>query len=203
MGSPTGDDERHRRTHELLSAMQDRLDAQAARLEAAERTVEGLRGAVELLAKLLVSQGTLNDGHERLVGKKLDRAAPPPAAPARAAVHLAVYQDKHQVENSDVDCLARLPICFGRCCTMEFELTTQDLDDGIKFEVDRPYAIRHDADRYCSHYDRGRGGCGTYETRPATCRTYSCKDDQRIWIDFEKRIPAPLKAGIVVPSAHR
>jgi hypothetical protein len=30
-----------------------------------------------------------------------------------------------------------------------------------------------------------------YEHRPAICRTYDCRKDPRIWIDFEKRIPAP------------
>lgn len=201
MASGAGDDEWRRRTHELLSAMQDRLDAQGQRLEAAEQAADGARAALALLAKLLAEKGALNPGHERLLAKIAERPTAPPA-PARAGVHLAIYQDKHAVENSDVDCLERLHLCFGRCCTFDHELTTQDLDDGIKFDVERPYSIRHEADRYCTHYDRARGGCGTYHTRPATCRIYSCKDDKRIWIDFEKRIPAPLRDGIVVPPAH-
>jgi hypothetical protein len=197
-----GDDEGNRRTQELLSMMQDRLDAQTQRLEAAEKRAESLRGAVEVLVRTLVKLGTLNEGHERLVAKLAERPAALPPTP-EGVIHLALYQDKHQVENSDVDCLARLHLCFGRCCTFEHELTTQDIDDGIKFDVEHPYRIRHEADRYCTHYDRTRGGCGTYETRPATCRTYTCKTDARIWIDFEKRIPQPLREGIVVPPAHR
>jgi Fe-S-cluster containining protein len=195
-------DEGERRLRELLWAVQDRLETQEQRTESLERSVEGLRKGVELLVQLLAQKGTLDEGHQRLAGKVLARPLPLPERP-RAAVHLAVYEDKYQVANSDVDCLARLSVCFGRCCTLNHALSTQDLDDGIKFEVERPYWIRHEADRYCTHYDRERGGCGTYLTRPAACRAYTCKDDPRIWIDFEKRIAQPLPEGFIIPGAHR
>jgi Fe-S-cluster containining protein len=41
------------------------------------------------------------------------------------------------------------------------------------------------------HFDRESGRCLVYENRPATCRVFDCRDDKRIWTDFEKRIPAP------------
>jgi Fe-S-cluster containining protein len=195
-------DEEDRRAKELLSAIQRRLDDHEKRLEGLTRATDGLRAAVELLTKLLVAKEVLASGHERIMAKVAERPPAPPA-PVREGVRLAVYEDKHQVANSDVDCEARLPLCHARCCTFEFLLSSPDLDDGIKFELDLPYEIRHEADRYCSHYDRRRGGCGTYATRPATCRTYTCKNDKRVWLDFERRIPAPLAEGIVVPEVLR
>jgi hypothetical protein len=36
------------------------------------------------------------------------------------------------------------------------------------------------------------GGCTVYDDRPGTCREYDCREDKRVWIDYEKRIPAPL-----------
>lgn len=193
-------DEELRRLRELLAAMQKRQTHLEERLDTAEKNVEGLRGALELLGNVLASGGTLNEGHQRLIARLADRN-PAPLPPVKEGVHLAVYVDKYEVQNADIDCGARIHLCYGRCCTLRFELTTQDLDDGIRFEVDRPYEIRHEADAYCTHYDREHGYCGTYENRPATCRIYTCKTDKRIWIDFEKMIPQPLREGIVVPAA--
>jgi hypothetical protein len=31
------------------------------------------------------------------------------------------------------------------------------------------------------------------------CRGYDCREDRRIWLDFEKRIPAPDLAAVVPP----
>ena len=40
------------------------------------------------------------------------------------------------------------------------------------------------------------GACTAYDYRPSTCRTYDCREDRRVWIDFEARIPAPLPESI-------
>jgi Fe-S-cluster containining protein len=99
--------------------------------------------------------------------------------------------------NSGVDCTALMPLCNARCCSLTFSLTTQDLDEGrVLWEATTPYVIRHEADGYCSHVDRNSGGCGVYEQRPATCRGYDCRSDSRIWLDFDKRILAPLPSGL-------
>ena len=195
------EDERMRRTDEILTKIQDRLDGHEERVATVLRANAGLRSALELFADLAQKRGDLTDGHRRILDKALEHA--PQAVPAptpKPRIHLELYVDKRRVPNNDIDCLARLPICLGRCCTLEFPLSSQDLDDGIKFEVENPYYIRHEADRYCSHYDRQHGGCGIYEKRPAPCRFYGCQDDKRIWLDFEKMIPAPLGAGIVPPT---
>src|SRR5262249_9185675 len=90
----------------------------------------------------------------------------------------------------DIDCDARIPLCRGRCCTLHFALSRQDLlEHVVEWEHMRPYIIRQADDGYCVHNDRDTRFCGIYERRPAVCRRYDCRKDKRIWIDFEARIP--------------
>ncbi len=100
--------------------------------------------------------------------------------------------DKYRVAGADIDCAARLHLCHARCCSLSFELTQQDLDEGrVLWEISDPYMIRHERDGQCAHLDRGTLGCTIHAQRPATCRCYDCRGDPRIWIDFEAGIPAP------------
>jgi Fe-S-cluster containining protein len=91
----------------------------------------------------------------------------------------------------DVDCRALMPICQGRCCKLRFALSYQDVEERVvEWELGRPYLIRQGDDGRCVHQDRATGFCGVYEHRPALCRTYDCRNDKRIWADFDKRILA-------------
>jgi Fe-S-cluster containining protein len=91
----------------------------------------------------------------------------------------------------DVDCRSLLPICQGRCCKLRFALSRQDVEERVvEWEFAAPYLIRHGDDQRCVHQERPGGSCGVYEHRPATCRTYDCRNDARIWRDFDKRILA-------------
>ena len=106
--------------------------------------------------------------------------------------------DKYAITDlPDIDCDARMHLCHGRCCTFVFPLSEQDLDEGVvKWRYGQPYRIRHGAGdhlwSYCVHSHPETHGCTVYEHRPAICRTYSCKEDKRIWKDFEARIPADV-----------
>ena len=158
-----------------------------------ERELAELRATVEQLIGVLCGQGALGDGHRRLFARVGAQAR----AAVRPRVRLRQYIDKYQMAGADIDCAARLHLCHARCCSLSFELTVQDLDEGrVRWEIDRPYLIRHETDGYCTHLDRKSGGCGVYAERPATCRGYDCRGDARIWIDFEKGIPAPLPVGL-------
>ncbi len=91
-----------------------------------------------------------------------------------------------------IDCEARLPLCRARCCTLTFPLSAQDLDERVvRWDYAQPYQIARRADGYCVHNRAGTHDCQVYERRPAVCRQYDCRNDQRIWRDFEQRIPAP------------
>jgi hypothetical protein len=94
-------------------------------------------------------------------------------------------------------CEELMPICGARCCSFDFALSSQDLDEGvIAWDRDRPYLIRHDATGACVHRD-ARGGCGVYHHRPAPCRVYDCRNDRRVWVDYEARVLAPV--GVADP----
>jgi Fe-S-cluster containining protein len=106
--------------------------------------------------------------------------------------------DKYALEDEpDVPCEELLPLCKGRCCQLRFPLSFQDLDEGVvKWSYSAPYQIRQrETDATCVHSDPNSRRCTVYQHRPATCRLYDCREDERIWKDFEARIPAPMPPG--------
>jgi hypothetical protein len=122
------------------------------------------------------------------------------AADVRAdgRVHIGDSIDKYDVPalaGGGPPCFELLPICEARCCSFEVPLSTQDLDEGVlRWDRGRPYLIQHEADRYCTHLSREGAGCTSYAQRPAPCREYDCRDDPRVWTDYEQRIVAPRAA---------
>lgn len=162
------------------------LDAERDEVRA---EVEGTRRLVRTLCEILIKRGALNEGHRRLLERVSGRAA--------AAGHVVrlkvVEEDKREIPGPGIDCASLLHLCRARCCTMTVELTREDIADGIKWEIDRPYVLLHDADGWCHHLDRGTGGCTVYDDRPSTCRKFDCRNDARIWTDFDAGIPAPLR----------
>lgn len=188
-------------------AIDDRLELDRG-LRTALLVIEELRGDLLRLAAQVVAQGealarlAAAAGHpddEDVVAARADELTT--AIAARDVgnslhVELAAPIDKYEVEVGGPPCLELLPVCGARCCRLSFPLTSQDLDEGvIRWDHGRPYLIRHDADGACTHLDRAHGtGCTRYHHRPATCRTYDCRNDPRIWIDFERRELAPLEA---------
>jgi Fe-S-cluster containining protein len=111
----------------------------------------------------------------------------------RAHVAVSPVTDKYALADlPQIDCAARMPLCKARCCTLSFPLSFQDLDERVvQWDYRMPYKIRQRSDGYCVHCDGATGACGVYAQRPATCRSYDCRQDSRIWLDFERRIPAP------------
>jgi Fe-S-cluster containining protein len=91
-----------------------------------------------------------------------------------------------------IDCAERLSLCKARCCTFGVTLSTEDLDKGqVQWDYAEPYRVRLDTDGYCTHSCKGEGGgCEVYAHRPSACRDYDCRLDERIWADFDLRIPA-------------
>jgi hypothetical protein len=162
-----------------LMGMQTKLDV-------FDTSVRVLALLEEMIARGHVDLSSLDERRERIKKQELERAN------AQAAVQVAPAIDKYQMTNlPQIDCEARIPLCHGRCCTLTFPLSFQDLDEGVvRWDYSRPYAIKHRADGYCAHNTPSRG-CGVYQHRPAVCRSYDCRNDKRIWLDFDNRIPAP------------
>lgn len=149
------------------------------------------RAELSQLVDIFVGQGTLTPNHRKLLSRVARSAGEPPR------VHLQVVADKYVMEGSDVDCDSLLPICRARCCSLHFPLSRQDLDEGkVRWQIDNPYMIRQNSDGYCTHIDRASKHCTVYEVRPAACRGFDCREDPRIWTDFEKRILAPWPAWV-------
>jgi|SRR5712691_10475319 len=86
-----------------------------------------------------------------------------------------------------VNCAERMPICHSICCKLDFPLSVEEIESGeVRWDLGRPYHIRHGEDGHCVHRNQESGFCGVYEHRPGICRTYTCARDTRIWKDFEK-----------------
>lgn len=85
-----------------------------------------------------------------------------------------------------VDCSKRMHICKAVCCRLDFALSVSEIEEGkVKWDLGRPYFIRHSANGCCVHNDSRGGGCSVYSDRPGVCRRYSCAKDARIWKNFE------------------
>ena len=168
--------------------LQTLMDKLAAELPTLPNNDEALQ-RFEWLLDALILRGQL-PARFRQMSKKIQ-------ADRGIKIRLNVVDNKYEVPSSDVDCAARIPLCGARCCSFTISLSKQDIEERkLPFEIDQPYQLRRDpATRrcVCSGPD---GACGAYEYRPATCRSYDCREDRRVWIDFEARIPAPLPEGI-------
>jgi hypothetical protein len=104
--------------------------------------------------------------------------------------------DKYAVKGPEIDCKSLLHLCKGQCCKLFFPLSFQDLDERVvEWDYAMPYQIRKRDDGYCTHVHAQELTCTVYEKRPGPCRQYDCRNDKRIWLDFDKKIPAPDVAG--------
>lgn len=146
---------------------------------------------VHALLEILIRKGIVDEEEMKDV---LERTRQEVDRVVRPRIRMAQLGDKHaEGESADVPCAELIPICRARCCTFRFYLTKQDLDEGVVcWDYGNPYWIRQGPDGYCAHFDRASRGCGVYLRRPHVCRKYDCREDKRVWLDFARRIPAPL-----------
>jgi Fe-S-cluster containining protein len=141
----------------------------------------------QALAELLLEKGflTAEELEARIASHREELAKSP-------EIKLSKGPDKYACEQVDIDCRPRLHLCRAACCTFKFFLAIQDLDEGVvKWDYSHPYWIRQGADGYCTHIEPEALVCLIHPHRPYTCRLYDCRQDKRIWIDFEGRIPNP------------
>jgi Fe-S-cluster containining protein len=146
------------------------------------------------LVEVLIDRGHLEERH-RAIAAKL-------RAPHELRVFLA--QPDRETPDPEIDCASLLPLCHARCCSFNVALTEDEVRAGrVRWDIEMPYVLERDLETgYCTHLDE-RGACKCYQVRPNTCRTYDCRRDPRVWIDFETRRPAPLHAGLVPLGTKR
>jgi len=104
-----------------------------------------------------------------------------------------VEEDKYAFNGeAKIDCENRTHLCKAACCRLRFALSKQDIEEGmIKWDLGHPYMIAHGRDGYCTHIERGTCRCTVRESRPLPCRGYDCRQDKRIWLDFENKVINP------------
>jgi Fe-S-cluster containining protein len=165
-------------THVMMSVNQDQGNEAVAYVQA--------------LADVLIEKGILK---QEELEAPLENARKEVAEVLMPRVRLADMGDKYaEGQAVEIDCFARLPLCHARCCTFKFFLTKQDLDEGVaRWDYGNPYWIKQAQDGYCTHSDPQTRGCTIHGQRPHVCRQYDCRNDKRVWIDFEKRIPAIMQ----------
>ena len=120
------------------------------------------------------------------------------ASTAVEPVYLTVGGDKYVPDGGHVqiDCADRLALCHAACCRLRVPLSHQDIaEDVAQWDERQPYLNRQRADGYCVHCDESTLRCSIYQERPGLCRSFDCRHDRRIWLDFERRIPNPRLAG--------
>lgn len=144
------------------------------------------------LVELLVGKGVIHV-HEIEERKKMLLESLEEGEKRKPKVYLVDVPDGRKGEDDlIIDCVACHQVCRGMCCTLWFELSVQDLDEGIvRWNYMNPYGIAQDQDGYCVHFDRATYMCGIYDNRPVICRTYDCREDKRIWVDFEEKTLVP------------
>ncbi len=157
------------------------LGRQVLRLHEVESFTFGLLDV--LLAKGVVSEQEVSGAVERVRAESQERGE-------SLGVGVALRVDAPETAEAPtvtVNCAERMHICHSICCKLDFALTAEEVERGaVRWDLGRPYQIRHDADGFCTHRDRATGFCGAYTCRPAICRGYSCARDTRIWKDFER-----------------
>ncbi len=154
--------------------------------------LEGREGTIfaRALAELLVDKGVVGKEELETMMARVRQAIETRPAPK---VMLADSEDKYSSRQEVIiDCANRIHLCKAKCCSFDFYLTEQDLDEGIvRWDYGRPYWIQKGQDGYCTHCDPASRGCRIHANRPYVCRAYDCRNDKRIWLDFERMIPAP------------
>jgi hypothetical protein len=94
--------------------------------------------------------------------------------------------------NAEIDCQSRIHLCKAACCRLPFALSKQDVQEGVvEWDLGQPYLNSRDAEGYCSHLEKCSGRCTVYAQRPIPCRGYDCREDWRIWLDFDNRVINP------------
>jgi hypothetical protein len=120
-------------------------------------------------------------------------------------VSLDLGASKYATTPADVPCAELIPLCGARCCSLSFALSTEDLDEGvIRWDYGQPYLIAQRAsDGFCVHNDPDTRFCTVHHHRPRVCRSYDCRNDPRVWIDYSQRLVAPLVRGDVPIRTER
>lgn len=139
-----------------------------------------------LMEKGLLTEEELNERKRKVAERLVEKFR----ESGMGVVRQEGEQDKYTFKNgAKIDCENRIHLCKAACCRLPFALSRQDVEEGIvKWDFGHPYMNARRPDGYCVHLERKTCRCTVYESRPVPCRGYDCRNDKRIWLDFEKKI---------------
>jgi len=95
--------------------------------------------------------------------------------------------DKYKFNDAvTINCSERLEYCHAACCKLPFALSRQDIREGVvRWDLGQPYMIEQNDGGYCTHLDEHSSCCSVHGQRPVPCRAYDCRNDNKIWLDFD------------------
>lgn len=142
-----------------------------------------------LMEKGLLTEEELNERKRKVAERLVERFR----ESGMGVVRQEPEKDKYTFKNgAKIDCENRIHLCKAACCRLPFALSRQDIEEGIvKWDLEHPYMNARRSDGCCVHLERKTCRCTVYENRPVPCRGYDCRNDKRIWLDFEKKIVNP------------
>lgn len=156
--------------------------------------IEGALARVDALVEILVARGLLTGEDLAAAEERAGEVVRKRFVQKRMAVIRQDFEvDKREWQDGpEIDCENRVHLCRAACCRLTVGLSTEDVKEGVlRWETHMPYALARARDGYCVHMARDSCRCTVYDHRPIPCRAYDCRSDERIWIDFDKRIPNP------------
>jgi hypothetical protein len=167
----------------------DRANANTEELEEVAATVEAL---VELLAEAGLPAERFEQVRARAAERVRRRFLERGMAVARQDFDVPKRAFPEGVE---IDCASRVALCGAACCRLAVGLSGEDVREGVlRWDTGNPYMLQRGDDGWCVHMERGSCRCTAYEARPIPCRGFDCREDRRIWLDFEGRVPNPALA---------
>jgi Putative zinc- or iron-chelating domain len=164
----------------------DRANANTTELEQAVATIEAL-------VELLVEAGLEPERIEEAKARATERVRRRFTERGMAVIRQDFDVPKREFEGgAEIDCEARVHLCKAACCRLLVGLSGEDIREGIlRWDTGNPYALDRGEDGWCVHMERGSCRCTVYDARPIPCRGFDCREDKRIWLDFEGRVPNP------------
>jgi Putative zinc- or iron-chelating domain len=165
----------------------DRANANTAVLHQASATLDAV--VETLIAEGVLDRATLDERRQAAGARREQQFYGRGMAVALQEFDVGKYEFEGGAE---IDCDSRLELCGAACCKLPLALSREDVEEGVlRWELGSPYMLARGGDGYCVHMDRCTHQCGVYEQRPIPCRGYDCRNDNRIWLDFDRRIVNP------------
>ncbi len=170
-----------------LVYMHNRANTNTAQIHQANATVQAV---VELLIERgILDRETLEARRQEAAEKLRRRYVERGMAVAMQEFKVSKYTFQGGAE---IDCENRVRFCKAACCRLPLALSKEDVQEGIvSWDLGQPYMVARDGDGYCVHLKQDSCRCNVYAHRPIPCRGYDCRKDQRIWLDFEKKVVNP------------